>query len=107
MPLHKDGSSGLHDHYENIRWVWEFLVNCKVLAEPAHFSKAVLDEIKEELDALVSQLAELTDGESVMYDTYILFFETTLAQARRMQDILEDAVFWQDTLLLHAKETSD
>ena len=43
-------------------------------------------------DTLVSHMAELTDEESLGYDTFIDYFGRTLVEARIIQRILNEAI---------------
>jgi len=97
-PLQDDGSSELHDHYENIRWVTNWFIGAHDdELEPPSYSRDELSKLRDEAEHLTMQLSELTHPDSVMYDTYYPLFETTLAQVERLLDIVESSIVWQDS----------
>jgi hypothetical protein len=92
-PFYQDGSSEFHDHFEHIRWAFEVITSLEDFGTN-QFSLHVLYEMRRELNGLQTHLEELTNPESVMYDTYIAYFETTLAQARTMWAAMDTAIYF-------------
>jgi hypothetical protein len=92
-PFYQDGSSEFHDHFEHIRWAFEVITSLEDFGTN-QFSLHVLCEMRRELNGLQTHLEELTNPESVMYHTYIAYFETTLAQARTMWAAMDTAIYF-------------
>jgi hypothetical protein len=92
-PFYQDGSSEFHDHFEHIRWAFEVITSLEDFGTN-QFSLHVLYEMRRELNGLQTHLEELTNPESVMYHTYIAYFETTLAQARTMWAAMDTAIYF-------------
>jgi len=100
QPLYKDGSSELHDHWENIRWASQWLVDAqhvRGLDAPDRFPMIALNELQSVIDHMESHLAELMDPDNAMIDTFIEYFETPLAQVRKVQATINDTIYWAKT----------
>jgi hypothetical protein len=98
--LYKDGSSELHDHWENIRWATQWLVDAQNIGgsdAPDRFPIAALNELQSVIDHMESHLAELMDPHNAMIETFTDYFETPLAQVRKMQATINDAIYWAKT----------
>jgi hypothetical protein len=87
-------NSELDDHWENIREAEKYLTSVKHKTDshaPENYSLSLLD-MQAEVDKLVERMVLLTDEQSVEYEFFFWAFQFTLAEARRMEVILDDAV---------------
>lgn len=88
-------NSELNDHWENIREAERYLTSVKHKTNshaPENYSLSLLLDMQAEVDKLVERLVLLTDEQSVEYEFFFGAFQFTLAEARRMKAILDDAV---------------
>jgi hypothetical protein len=81
--------------WENIREAEKYLTSVKHNTNshaPENYSLSLLLDMQAEVDRLVERLVLLTDEQSVEYEFFFWAFQFTLAEARRMKVILDDAV---------------
>jgi hypothetical protein len=93
--LHQDGSSELNDHWERIRWSTEWLVkpqNREGSTAPDGSHLKLLYHLRSVINEMESYMAELLDPDTGNYGLFIDYFETSLAQVRRMQAAIQDSI---------------
>jgi len=93
--LHQDGSSELNDHWERIRWSTEWLVkpqNREGSTAPDGSHLKLLYHLRSVINEMESHMAELLDPDTGNYGLFIDYFETSLAQVRRMQAAIQDSI---------------
>jgi hypothetical protein len=93
--LYMDTSSELHDHWENIRWSMQWLVNPQNREGPTAPDEShlkILYHLRSVIQEMEWHVNELLHPETGRRDLFVDYFETSLAQVRKMQAAIKHAI---------------